>query len=175
MSSSQATSAVSVPSPGKGLLSKALSLAGFGGVTAAAAAIGSLATVKGKGLWYRFLRKPSFNPPDWVFGPVWTALYGTMAVSGWRVYRQPPSKERTAALALWGTQLGLNTAWSVLFFGKHQKVAALVDLGLLVGTIGAYMVVARKVDRPAALLMTPYLGWCGFAALLNEEIVRLNP
>jgi translocator protein len=152
-----------------------LGLIAFGALTAGAAALGTLATRRGMGLWYRLLRKPPFNPPSWVFAPVWTALYGMIATSGYRVWCRQPSPERTGALALWGAQLGLNGAWSWLFFGKHRKVAALVDLGLLVATVGAYTAVASRVDRPAAWLMAPYLGWTSFAGLLNEEIVRRNP
>lgn len=152
----------------------AATLAAFGGLTALAAVIGARATARGKGLWYRLLRKPAFNPPDWVFGPVWTGLYAAMAVSAWRIARRPSSVTRNVALGLWGTQLGLNAAWSVLFFGHHKKRAALVDLGMLVGAIGGYMAAASKVDKPAALLMTPYLGWSSFAGLLNAEIVRRN-
>lgn len=153
----------------------AVSLVALGGLTAIAAAIGARATIRGKGLWYRLLRKPSYNPPDWVFGPVWTGLYTAMALSAWRLVRRPSSVARNVALGLWGTQLGLNAAWSVLFFGQHKKRAALADLGLLIGSIGGYMAAASKVDRPAALLMTPYLGWSSFAGLLNAEIVRRNP
>jgi tryptophan-rich sensory protein len=156
-------------------LRSALAFAGFAGLCAAAASIGGRATIKGKGLWYRALDKPSWNPPDWVFGPVWSGLFTLMAVSAWRVYKKEPSAMRSVALGLWMTQLGLNTAWSVLFFGEHKKAAALLDLGLLTTTIGGYMAAARKVDRTASLLMLPYLGWCGFAAALNEEIVRKNP
>lgn len=156
-------------------LRSAAALAAFGGLTAAAAAIGARATMQGKGPWYKALKKAPFNPPDWVFGPVWSVLYGAIALSGWRVYKQPPSLRRTAALGLWGTQLGLNAMWSVIFFGEHKKRAALVDLGVLVGTVKAYMSVAKTVDPTAATLMKPYLAWCGFAALLNEEIVRRNP
>lgn len=161
--------------PGRSTLRSAIEIAVIGGITAVAAAIGTRATLQGKGLWYRALRKPPYNPPDWVFGPVWTVLYGMMAVSAWRVYRRPRSSARTAALALWTVQLGLNAAWSVLFFGAHRKRAALVDLGLLAGSVGGYMGAASRVDKKAALLMAPYLGWCGFASLLNEEIVRRNP
>lgn len=156
-------------------LRSALAFAGFAGLTAAAASLGGRATIKGKGRWYRTLRKPSFTPPDWVFAPVWTALFAMMTISAWRVFRTPPSLARSAALGLWTVQLGMNAAWSVLFFGEHKKAAALLDLGLLTTTVGGYMAAASKVDRPAALLMVPYLGWCGFAGALNEEIVRNNP
>jgi benzodiazapine receptor len=156
-------------------LRSALALLGFAGLTSAAASIGARATIKGKGLWYRALDKPPFTPPDWLFGPVWSVLYAMMTISAWRVYRKEPSTARSVALGLWAGQLGLNAAWSVLFFGEHKKAAALVDLGLLMGSIGGYMVAAKKVDRTAAFLMLPYLGWCGFAGALNEEIVRRNP
>lgn len=157
------------------VLRSAVALAAFGGLTAAAAAIGARATIKGKGPWYAALKKAPYNPPDWVFGPVWTLLYGTIALSGWRVYRQPHSLRRTTALGLWGAQLGLNALWSVIFFGEHKKRLALLDIGMLVGAIKAYMTVAQTVDPPAAALMKPYLAWCSFATLLNEEIVKRNP
>ncbi len=159
----------------KSPLRSALGLLAFGGVTAGAATFGALTTRSGQGLWYRLLRKPPYNPPGWVFGPVWTGLYGLIALSGWRVWRQPSSPERTRALALWGTQLGLNAAWSWIFFGKHRKRAALADLGALFGAVAGYALAARKVDRQAAWLITPYLAWTCFAGLLNEEIVRRNP
>lgn len=156
-------------------LRSAIALAGLTGLTAAAASFGARATINGKGAWYRTLNKPWFNPPDWVFGAVWPALFGMMTWSAWRIYRQPPSTRRTVALGLWATQLGLNAAWSKIFFGEHKPGAALVELGLLGGSIGSYMIAARKIDRTAVFLMMPYLGWCGFAAVLNEEIVRRNP
>ena len=160
---------------GRSVTSSRVGLAVFAGLTAAAAVIGTLATKKGLRPWFRSLNKPPFQPPDWVFGPVWTVLYGAMTVSAWRVWRQPPSPQRTTALGLWGVQLGLNAAWSVLFFAERKPRAALADIGALVGALSAYSLVARKVDRQAAWLMVPYLGWCGFAAVLNAEIVRRNP
>jgi tryptophan-rich sensory protein len=120
------------------------------------------------------LRKPPFNPPPAVFGPVWTALYALMSWSAYRIWRQAPSPGRTRALALWATQLGLNGLWSPLFFGKHRPRTALVDLIGLAAAIAAYIKVAAKVDRAAAALMAPYLAWVGFAGVLNAEIVRRN-
>jgi tryptophan-rich sensory protein len=149
-------------------------LLSFLAATAAVAAAGSRATKKGRGAWYRLLKKPPFNPPPAVFGPVWTALYGLMSVSAYRIWQTPPSPERTRALALWGTQLGLNGLWSPLFFGQHRPRAALVDLVALAAAIAAYIKVAAKVDRAAASLMAPYLAWVGFAGVLNGEIVRRN-
>ncbi|MET0591107.1 MAG: TspO/MBR family protein, partial [Polyangiaceae bacterium] len=139
-----------------------------------AAALGSVANRKSLGLWYKTLHKPPFQPPRWVFAPVWTALYGLIATSGYRVWKAPPSKERTRALALWGTQLALNTAWSPLFFGLRNKRAALVDLAALLGVVGTYTETTRKVDKPAATMMAPYIAWLAFAGVLNEEIVRRN-
>jgi tryptophan-rich sensory protein len=120
------------------------------------------------------LRKPPFQPPSWLFAPVWTALYGLIATSGYRVWKAPRSKERTRALALWGSQLALNTAWSPLFFGLRKKKLALADLVVLLGTVAAYAETTRKVDKPAAAMMGPYLAWLAFAGVLNEEIVRRN-
>lgn len=150
------------------------SLALFGALNAGAAVLGARATRRGKGLWYRRLEKPPFNPPDWVFGPVWTTIYSLSSVSAWRISRAPRGPARTKALAWWGAQLALNAAWSPLFFGRHRKRAALVDIGLLLGALSGYTAQARKLDRPAAWMMAPYLAWGSFATLLNAEIVRRN-
>src|SRR5690242_12754491 len=101
-----------------------LALAGFAGAVAAAALLGGRAQSKNR-TWYRTLKKPAFNPPDWVFGPVWTGLYATMAYSAYRVWRMPASPQRTRALALWGVQLAANAAWTPLFFGARAPKAAL--------------------------------------------------
>jgi translocator protein len=105
---------------------------------------------------------------------VWTGLYALIALSGYRVWREPRSRQRRRALGLWGAQLLLNAAWSPLFFGLRRPLAALVDVVLLTGTAAAYAATARRVDRPAAIMMLPYLGWLGYATALNEEIWRLN-
>ncbi|HEU4584375.1 MAG TPA: TspO/MBR family protein [Gemmatimonadaceae bacterium] len=124
--------------------------------------------------WYRRLEKPPFNPPQSVFPPVWTALYALIALSGWRVWRGPGRRKRSAALALWGGQLIANAAWTKLFFGDRRPGAALADSVALLATIGAYTAVTRNVDRRAAAMMIPYGAWVSFATLLNEEIVRRN-
>jgi benzodiazapine receptor len=153
---------------------KGAALGMFAGMTAGAAWIGSITNRGSSDRWYDGLRKPSFTPPKVVFGPVWTGLYALVALSGYRVWRTPPSRRRRTALGLWGTQLVLNAAWSPLFFGLRRPMAALVDLVALAGTATAYTAIARKLDRPAAMMMLPYLGWLGFAGALNEEIWRLN-
>ena len=150
-------------------------LVGFGVATALTAFSGGRSTRKGLVGWYEGLAKAPFNPPPWLFAPVWVALYGLSTVSGWRVYRRPRSAERRRALVLWAAQLGMNGLWSWLFFAKRRTRAALVDCALLFVTAGAYVRVARGVDRWAARLFAPHVGWLGFATLLNEEIVRRNP
>lgn len=150
---------------------------GFTAAVAGAAALGGLA-MRGKGRaqrsWFRSLRKPSFQPPAWVFGPAWTVLYAAIAYSGWRVWKAPPSRERDRALRLWGTQLGLNAAWTPLFFGARRPGVALVDIVVLDAAASGYAAAARDVDRRAAVIVVPYLAWLGFATLLNASIVARN-
>lgn len=149
------------------------SLAGFGALNAAAALSGLRYSVRG--LWYRTLRKPSFQPPAFVFGPVWTILYALDAYSGWRVFRRRGIPGGRRALALYGLQLGLNAAWSWLFFGRHRVRLALADILALDAALAAYLLAARRVDRRAAWAVAPYLAWTGFATALNARITMLNP
>ncbi|HXU61162.1 MAG TPA: TspO/MBR family protein [Polyangia bacterium] len=158
-------------SKGRSLLWLAL----FAGATAVAAGLGAGATRRGRGVWYRALSKPAGQPPPAVFGPVWTTLYGLMSVSAYRVFRARRSPQRRRALGLWWTQLALNGAWSPLFFGAHRARLALADLVALSLAASKYTHTAAKVDRPAAWLMAPYLGWLGYAGWLNLGIVRKNP
>lgn len=153
---------------------KLATLASFAGLCIAAASLGSLANRRGLAVWYKALRKPPFQPSPKVFAPVWTVLYGLIAVSGYRVWRRQPSPERSRALALWGTQIGLNAAWSPLFFGARKPGVALVDLVALFAAVTAYIDTTRRIDKPAAAMVAPYLAWLGFAGVLNEEIVRRN-
>lgn len=126
------------------------------------------------GRWFRKLDKPAFQPPNWIFAPVWTVLYGAIAYSGWRVWRNADSPERTRALGLWAAQLALNGAWTPLFFGARKPAIALADLAALDGVTSAYLASAAKVDRAAAVAVAPYLGWIGFATALNTAIVAKN-
>jgi tryptophan-rich sensory protein len=152
--------------------SKALAITA--GLVAGAAFVGAKGGGGGKAmrLRYQALDKPGFAPPAKVFGPVWGALYPLIALSGARTLSAPASPQRNRALALWATQLALNAAWSPLFFGERAKRAALLDIGALVGVVGAFALTARKVDAPAAVLTVPYLGWIGYASVLNAAIVR---
>lgn len=126
-------------------------------------------------LWFRLLRKAPGQPPERVFGPVWTVLYGLIAYSGWRIWNAPSSPQRDRALALWVGQLTLNAAWTPLFFGARRPVAALVDVVALDAAAGAYVATTLDVDRTAALAFVPYLSWLGFATYLNGAIVARNP
>lgn len=128
------------------------------------------------GEWYDGLAKPPFQPPGAAFGPVWTALYAAMAVSGYRVWRSssdPQSRKR--ALQLWAAQLAANAVWTPIFFGARRPALALADLAALLALLAAYTSQAAKSDRPAAGLFAPYIAWVLFAGVLNFEIVRLNP
>jgi len=126
------------------------------------------------GDWYTHLAKPAFNPPAWVFAPVWTLLYLVMGIAAWLVWRQRAVARVTPALALFLVQLALNAAWSWLFFGLHHIGWALVDLAAFWLAIGATLL-AFWTHRPlAGLLMVPYLLWVSFAALLNFQFWRLN-
>ncbi|OHE24763.1 MAG: hypothetical protein A3K40_01855 [Syntrophobacterales bacterium RIFOXYC2_FULL_60_23] len=137
----------------------------------AAAAVGSSFP---PGDWYAHLAKPAFNPPAWVFAPVWTLLYLVMGIAAWLVWRQRAVARVTPALALFLAQLGLNAAWSWLFFGLHYIGWALVDLAALWLAIGATLLAFWALRPLAGLLMVPYLLWVSFAALLNFQFWRLN-
>ncbi len=156
-------------------LKTGLACAGFAAVTLLTGAIGAIATRRSQRTWYRALRKSRLNPPDKVFGPVWTALYALSSVSATRVFRAEPSPARTRALALWGAQQTFNALWTPLFFGQRKASAALIDLGLLWASLAAYTKAAQRVDRRAAELVVPYLGWVTFAGLLNGAVVMRNP
>lgn len=123
------------------------------------------------GDWYQSLAKPSFNPPNWLFAPVWSVLYVVIAVVGARIWL---SLRRSMAMRLWYAQLVLNFAWSPIFFGLQDPTSALiVILGLLV-TVGGFIFASWRQDRTAALLFLPYLAWVAFATALNGAIVALN-
>ena len=135
----------------------------------AAGGVGSLAMPDA---WYAALAKPSFNPPNGVFAPVWTALFVLMAVAAWRVYRHAGFG---AAIALWLAQLVFNAAWSPLFFGLHRIGLALADIVVLLALILATSIAFFRIDRIAAALLLPYLAWVAFATALTLAIFRLNP
>lgn len=152
-----------------------VALLAFLGSALAAGAIGGFATAPSVTTWYAGLNKPSFNPPNAVFGPVWTTLYVLMALSAWPVWRTGPARPQVRrALAAYGVQLGLNLAWSLLFFGLRAPLIALVEVVALWLAILVTIVLFWRADRVASVLMLPYLAWVSFATLLNFEIWRLN-
>jgi translocator protein len=127
------------------------------------------------GAWYQALAKPAWNPPSWVFGPVWTALYAMMGVAAWMVWRERGFAGARLALGLFLAQLGLNALWSWLFFGLRRPGLALAEIVALWLLIAATIAAFRPVRRAAALLLAPYLAWVTFAAALNYTLWRLNP
>lgn len=136
---------------------------------------GGLFTASSVNTWYAHLNKPSFNPPNAVFGPVWTLLYLLMALAALRVWRSAaPDGRRLKAILLFALQLVLNLEWSLVFFGLRQPTLALIDLGCLFLGVVATAVCFWRIDRPASLMMAPYAAWVAFAGLLNFEICRLN-
>ena len=127
------------------------------------------------GGWYAGIRKPSWNPPNWIFGPVWTALYAMMAVAGWLVWQLEPGIIRTRALWLFAVQLALNFVWSPVFFNWHRPDWAAGVISLLWLSIGSFIVAAWAVSKWATWLFVPYWLWVSFAAALNFTIWKLNP
>ena len=146
----------------------------FAGLCFGTAAIGALITVSSVGTWYQALAKPSWTPPDWVFGPVWTALYFMMAVAAWLVWRARAWRPARAALGWFGLQLGLNLGWSALFFGLRSPGLAFLDIVLLLLSIAVTTVLFERRSPIAASLLAPYLLWTLFAAVLNLAVWRMN-
>jgi translocator protein len=124
--------------------------------------------------WFRTLDKPAFNPPGWVFGPVWTTLYLLMGISLYLIWTSPPSTVRTKALVVFTIQLILNFAWSFIFFEFQQILLALIEIVILWGFIIAMIVLFYRIHKTAAYLQVPYLLWTTFATVLNASIWILN-
>ena len=124
--------------------------------------------------WCRELRKPTWTPPDIAFPIAWGILYVLMAIAAWRIYMADESVWRTASLAAYTLQLLVNAAWSWLFFGRKQIVAALADIVMLLALITIAIALFFQVNTLAAWLMVPYWLWVGLALALNANIVRLN-
>jgi benzodiazapine receptor len=138
-------------------------------------ALGASVTATSVDTWYAGLVKPSFNPPDEVFGPVWTVLYVLMGVAAWRVWRSADRDTTRGPLTLFALQLAINLGWSVVFFGLHKIASAVATIVVLDVAVLVTMLAFRSVDRVAALLMLPYVAWVAFATVLNVAIWRLNP
>jgi tryptophan-rich sensory protein len=137
--------------------------------------IGGIFTAGAIPTWYRTLDKPSWNPPDVVFGPVWTTLYVLMGIALLQIWRMDRSRpEVRLALAVFATQLALNFAWSWIFFERKEVGLAFAEIVALHASIVATIWAFGRLSPKAALLLVPYLGWVSFAAILNAEIWRLN-
>jgi tryptophan-rich sensory protein len=136
--------------------------------------LGAVSTASSVDTWYTGLNKPSWNPPDWIFGPVWTTLYVMMGVSVWLVWRRRHEVETRAAMMLFGLQMILNAAWSVLFFGMQRPGWAAAEIVVLWLAIVATTAEFGRISKPAAWLLVPYLAWVSFAGFLNFTIWRLN-
>ncbi|MBX3250756.1 MAG: tryptophan-rich sensory protein [Myxococcales bacterium] len=135
---------------------------------------GSFATRPRIESWYEALAKPSFTPPNWLFGPAWAVLYVAMGIAAYRLWSRPPSPPRRRALALFYAQLALNGAWSFAFFGAQSPELGLVVILPLLALILVCIRLFWPIDRAAAALFAPYAAWVGFATALNVAIMVLN-
>jgi tryptophan-rich sensory protein len=170
-------------------------LLGYLGASYGAAAVGGAITARSLGPWYTGLRKSDLNPPNWVFGPVWTTLYTMMGVAAWLVWRSRESRERGAsgregaadgvggsagaagvggALVAWWVQLALNVGWSAVFFGLRAPGGALGVIAALWAAIAVCLRLSGRLSAAAAGLLAPYLAWTTFAAYLNLRVYQLN-
>jgi len=154
----------------------AAGLALFLGMSLVAMVFGGLFTSPAiRSGWYGLLQKPSFNPPGWIFGPVWTVLYILMAVSAWLVWEKAGQAPVKVALSLFFVQLLLNVTWSLLFFGMGRPDLAFAEILVLWALILTVTLLFYRIRPAASLLMLPYLAWVSFAVVLNGFIWRLNP
>lgn len=138
--------------------------------------VGSLFTTPSIPTWYAAIQKPSFNPPNWIFGPVWTTLFVLMGVAAFIVWNKGLDKKGVkAALLLFIIQLVLNMLWSYLFFALHSPLYAFVEIIILWLAILLTMLKFFPISHAAGYLLLPYILWVSFAAVLNFTIFRLNP
>lgn len=152
-----------------------LLLAGSILVSLAAGAIGSRVTTTGPGSWYDLIEKPFFNPPGWLFGPVWTILFVLMGIALFLVLKQEAKKaEVFQAVKIFFIQLFFNILWSYFFFGLQNPRLAFLEIIALLLAIIATMIAFARVDKRAMKLLVPYLLWVLFAAFLNYTIWKLN-
>ena len=134
---------------------------------------GSFFTISEIGSWYQTIQKPSWNPPNWIFGPVWTALYVLMGISLYLVWRSSASQKRVAII-LFTLQLVLNFFWSIIFFKQHQIGFAFAEILALWLMILLSIFAFGRINKLAAWLLVPYISWVSFAAILNFTIWQLN-
>ena len=154
------------------LKNKFLTFLSFLAITFSASLIGGLATIKFKEPWYSLLNKPTFNPPDWIFGPVWTSLYLMMTVAIWLYWHSNYSDRNT--VYIYFIHLVFNATWSIVFFAFHNMILALLVLVVLIALIINLIIRYRRVTMMSSYLMIPYLLWCCFALILNTSLIILN-
>ena len=154
------------------LKNKILSFILFFLITYSASVIGGLATVSFKEPWYSLLTKPNFNPPDWIFAPVWTTLYLMMTIAIWKFWHDKSRDMNT--VYIYFIHLIFNTTWSIVFFVFHKMVLALVVLIALIFLIIILLLRFRRVNMVSFYMMIPYLLWCCFALILNLSLIILN-
>lgn len=153
-------------------IGRCLGLAGWLALCFSASATALFVSTGG---WFAGLHKPAWNPPSWVFGPVWTTLYTLMAVAAWLVWREDGAKRRGRALGWFLLQWALNALWTPLFFGLHRSGFAFAEIVLLWLALAATLASFWKVKKAAGALLAPCLAWVSFAAVLNFAIWQLNP
>lgn len=161
------------PNPRRGVRASLMLLV-FIGVCFAAAAVGSSVTTPALDDWYANLNKPDWNPPNAVFGPVWSVLFLLMAMAGWLIWKRRGFVDSGLPLSLFAVQLAFNVLWSVLFFGLRNPGLAFADVVCLWLAIAATLVSFWRVRPLAGALLVPYLGWVSYAAALNVAIWQLN-
>jgi len=137
--------------------------------------LGGIITATSVGSWYLSIEKPAFNPPNWVFAPVWTTIFVFIAIAGWRVWRKIHAPRRRPSMIAFAIQLGLNLTWSFLFFGLRRIDLAMVEIIVLLASIIITTILFWKIDRLAGALFVPYVVWVAFATLLNISLWLLNP
>ncbi len=140
-----------------------------------AGVIGSFFTASSVGSWYATLQKPAFNPPGWLFGPVWIILYTLMGIATYLVWQKGLKNRKVKiALAFFAVQLFLNALWSIIFFGLRNPGLAFAEITLLLAAVVATTVKFYQISKAAAALMAPYLLWTAFAAVLNFYVAMMN-
>lgn len=153
---------------------RGIGLVVFIAVCLGAGGLGAIATTPEIQGWYKSIDKPTWNPPDYVFGPVWTTLYVMMGIAAWLVWKPSGFKSAAMPLTLFAVQLVLNIAWSWIFFGMHEPGWAFAEIVLLWLAIAATTAAFSRSSKIAGWMFVPYLAWVSFASLLNFAIWRLN-
>jgi tryptophan-rich sensory protein len=160
--------------PSRSTTANVLGLAISLGACFLVAGLGGLATTSSVNDWYLTLKRPEWNPPGWIFGPVWTTLYFMMGIAAWLVWKNSPPEKSRLPIAIFGFHLLLNLFWSILFFGMREVGWAAVEIVILWLFIVLVLLQFMRLDRLAGWLLVPYLLWVSFASFLNYTIWSLN-